>query len=58
MYKSTIHNNKAITEYIVYVMVDETPIEAYTELGVDAVIDRVFKLKEIKGIETALFETK
>lgn len=33
-YKSRIHRNKLISEYIIYLMVDDIPIEAYTEMGI------------------------
>lgn len=32
-YKSKIHKNKIIPEFIVYLMIDDTPIEAITVLG-------------------------
>ena len=32
-YKSKVHKNKTIPEYIVYVMIGDTPIEANTVLG-------------------------
>ena len=35
MYKSTKHKNKTISEYIVYLMMGDTPIEANTAIGVE-----------------------
>lgn len=32
-YKSTRHKNKVIPEFIVYLMIDDTPIEANTAFG-------------------------
>lgn len=32
-YKSKVHKDKTISEYIIYLMVDDTPIEANTALG-------------------------
>lgn len=32
-YKSKVHKNKTIPEYIVYLMLDDTPIEANTAFG-------------------------
>jgi len=55
-YKSTKHKGKFISEFIIYVMIDEVPIEAYTELSTQAVVDRIEELKKNKGIETAYFE--
>ena len=33
-YTSMVHADKMISEYIIYLMVDDMPIEAYTELGI------------------------
>ena len=33
-YTSMVHTDKMISEYIIYLMVDDMPIEAYTELGI------------------------
>lgn len=32
-YKSAKHKNKILTEYIIYLMYGDTPIEAYLEIG-------------------------
>ncbi len=34
-YKSKNHKNKVILEYIVYLMVDDTPVEAVTAFGAE-----------------------
>lgn len=42
--KSQKHKNKTILEYIVYFMLDSTPIEAYTEFGTKMVNERIKKI--------------
>jgi hypothetical protein len=32
-YKSKVHKNKIVPEFIIYLMIDNTPIEANTVLG-------------------------
>jgi len=44
--KSTKHKNKIINEYIIYVMIGSTIIEAYTEIGDD---NKNRKLKELEA---------
>lgn len=33
-YTSMVHADKIISEYIIYLMIDDMPIEAYTEFGI------------------------
>jgi hypothetical protein len=45
--RSFLHRDRVITEYIIYVIIDENriqPMEAYTELGEDAKKARVNEL--------------
>jgi len=44
--KSIKHKNRKITEYIIYLMVGPTIIEAYTEIGDD---NKNKKLKELEA---------
>jgi hypothetical protein len=45
-YESSTHKNKTIVEYIIYVMVGDTPIKAYTELGLTNLYQRLDELKK------------
>jgi hypothetical protein len=42
--KSQKHKNKTIFEYIVYLMLGPTPIEAYAEIGTNMVNERIKKI--------------
>lgn len=42
--KSLKHKNKTVFEYIVYLILGTTAIEAYTEIGTNMVDNRVKKL--------------
>lgn len=55
--KSTKFKGKVLSEYIIYLMVDETPIEAYTVFGSDKVVEVIQKLKGTSTINKTYFET-
>lgn len=55
--KSTKFKGKVLSEYIIYLMVDETPIEAYTVFGSDKVVELIEKLKGTSTINKTHFET-
>lgn len=55
--KSTKFKGKVLSEYIIYLMVDETPIEAYTVFGSDKVVEVIQKLKGTSTINKTHFET-
>jgi hypothetical protein len=42
--KSTVHKPKSISEYLIYVMLDDIKLNAYTELGEIAKKERVNEL--------------
>jgi hypothetical protein len=44
-YKSAKHKKKIITEYIVYLMIDNIPIEAYIEFGSNNMHNRINIIK-------------
>jgi hypothetical protein len=44
--KSTLHQGKKITEYIVYLMIDEIAVEAYMEYGYENKNNRINFLKQ------------
>lgn len=48
-YKSTFHKGRVISEYIIYIMIDEVIIEAYTELGEENKNNRLRILNNIHG---------
>lgn len=52
-YKSSKFKGKVIAEFIVYVMADETPTEAYTVFGKEAVNNKVIELMEKLSITVA-----
>ncbi len=50
-YESKRHKNKNISEYIIYLMVDNIPIEAYIEFGLSNRDARITQLN-INNLET------
>ena len=57
VYKSTKFKGKVLSEYIVYLMVDDTPVEAYTAFGEELTIV-LNTLKDINNIESTYFQKK
>ena len=51
IFKSSKHKNKYFYEFIVYLMVDETPIEAHTEIGGVARNNRIKELMSLHNIK-------
>lgn len=49
IYKSTQFKGKTLPEYIIYVMVDDTIIEAYIEIGDENKLKRIETLKPLHG---------
>lgn len=43
-YKSSIHKNTMLSEYLIYLLMDDTLIKAYIEYGTHAKNERVFSL--------------
>ena len=54
-YYSKQHKGKTLNEYIVYVMVDDVLVEAYTEIGSEKVVNLVDELRTSKNITEAFF---
>jgi hypothetical protein len=51
--KSKTHKNKTLVEYIVYLILGNTPIEAYTEIGANMLNQRLktlLSLNDTKNI--------
>lgn len=51
IFKSSKHKNKYFYEFIIYLMVDETPIEAYTEIGGELRNKRIKDLMSLHDIK-------
>lgn len=54
--KSTVHKGRVISEYIIYVMIGDVAIKAYTEYGSKACVDRIDELKKEYNINDAFYE--
>ncbi len=44
VFKSVKHKGKIVAEYIIYVMIGNTPIKAYVEIGNEAKDKRILSL--------------
>jgi hypothetical protein len=51
VFKSQKHKQKYFYEFIIYVMVDDTPIEAYTEIGGELRNKRILELMSTHDIK-------
>jgi hypothetical protein len=51
IYKSSKKRGRCISEYIIYLMYENTPIKAYIEYGTEAKNKRISKLNSIHRIE-------
>ena len=51
VFKSLNHKQKYFYEFIIYVMVDDTPIEAYTEIGGELRNKRIKELMSLHDIK-------
>lgn len=47
--KSKTHKNKTLVEYIVYLILGNTPIEAYTEIGTNMLNQRLKTLVSLNN---------
>ncbi len=43
-FKSTLHKNRYISEYLIYIMIDDIPIECHSAIGEDAKNDKLLEL--------------
>lgn len=50
IYKSSKQKSKTISEYVVYLMFENTPVEAYIEYGVEAKEKRIKELISIHRV--------
>lgn len=50
IYKSSVNKTKKISEYIIYLMFENTPVEAFIEYGVEAKNKKINELTSLYRI--------